>query len=67
MEAGLELPSQPMVFTKFPASITAPYATIGLPVGKVDWEVELVAVVGRRAEGVSVADAWDHIAGLTVG
>jgi 2,4-didehydro-3-deoxy-L-rhamnonate hydrolase len=67
VEAGLELPSQPMVFTKFPACVTGPYATIGLPPGKVDWEVELVAVVGRRAEHVDEANAWEHIAGLTVG
>lgn len=67
MEAGLGLPEQPMVFTKFPACVTGPYAEIGLPAGKVDWEVELVAVVGRRAERVTEADAWDHIAGLTAG
>lgn len=67
LEAGLELPSQPMVFTKFPACVTGPYASIGLPEGKVDWEVELVAVIGRRAEHVAAEDAWSFVAGLTVG
>jgi 2-keto-4-pentenoate hydratase/2-oxohepta-3-ene-1,7-dioic acid hydratase in catechol pathway len=66
-EAGLELPDRPMVFTKFPASVTGPYGEIVLPSDSVDFEVELVAVVGRRARNVTEADAWAHIAGLTAG
>jgi 2-keto-4-pentenoate hydratase/2-oxohepta-3-ene-1,7-dioic acid hydratase in catechol pathway len=66
-EAGLELPASPMVFTKFPASVTGPDTTIELPPGSVDFEVELVAVVGQRAYRVAEADGWSHIAGLTVG
>jgi 2-keto-4-pentenoate hydratase/2-oxohepta-3-ene-1,7-dioic acid hydratase in catechol pathway len=66
-EAGLELPDSPMVFTKFPASVTGPFATITLPRGSVDFEAELVAVIGREASHVSEADAWSHIAGLTCG
>jgi 2-keto-4-pentenoate hydratase/2-oxohepta-3-ene-1,7-dioic acid hydratase in catechol pathway len=67
LESGLELPSTPMVFTKFPASVAGPYDTIELPPGSVDFEVELVAVIGRRAQRVAEAAAWDHVAGLTVG
>jgi 2,4-didehydro-3-deoxy-L-rhamnonate hydrolase len=37
------------------------------PGGHVDWEIELVAVIGRRAETVSAAEAWSHVAGLTAG
>ena len=66
-ESGMEVPSVPATFTKFPASITGPVAEVELPNGTVDWEVELVVVVGRRADRVAVADAWSHIAGLTVG
>jgi 2-keto-4-pentenoate hydratase/2-oxohepta-3-ene-1,7-dioic acid hydratase in catechol pathway len=66
-EAGLDLPEIPVVFTKFPSAITGPCTRIALPKGSVDFEVELVAVVGRAAHGVSSAEAWDHIAGLTVG
>jgi 2-keto-4-pentenoate hydratase/2-oxohepta-3-ene-1,7-dioic acid hydratase in catechol pathway len=66
-EAGLELPDSPMVFTKFPASVTGPFATITLPRGSVDFEAELVAVIGREASHVSEADVWSHIAGLTCG
>jgi 2-keto-4-pentenoate hydratase/2-oxohepta-3-ene-1,7-dioic acid hydratase in catechol pathway len=35
--------------------------------GHTDWEVELVAVIGKRARNISEADAWDHVAGLSVG
>lgn len=66
-EAGIDLPERPMVFTKFPASITGPYDDIVLPSDAVDFEVELVAVVGRRARHVSEADGWSYIAGLTAG
>jgi 2-keto-4-pentenoate hydratase/2-oxohepta-3-ene-1,7-dioic acid hydratase in catechol pathway len=66
-EAGLELPESPMVFTKFPASVTGPFDTITLPAGSVDFEAELVAVIGRTARHVSVDDAWSYVAGLTAG
>ena len=68
-EAGFAVPdSDPPVFTKFPACITGPYGDIALPPGgNTDWEVELVAVIGRRAQRVDRADAWSHVAGLAVG
>jgi 2-keto-4-pentenoate hydratase/2-oxohepta-3-ene-1,7-dioic acid hydratase in catechol pathway len=66
-EAGLDEPEAPFVFTKFPSAITGPYDTIGLPDGSVDWEVELVAIIGKRAHHVDERDGWDYVAGLTVG
>jgi 2-keto-4-pentenoate hydratase/2-oxohepta-3-ene-1,7-dioic acid hydratase in catechol pathway len=57
----------PAVFTKYPSCITGPYATVALPSGKVDWEAELVVVVGRLAHHISEDVAWSHVAGLTVG
>jgi 2-keto-4-pentenoate hydratase/2-oxohepta-3-ene-1,7-dioic acid hydratase in catechol pathway len=58
----------PPVFTKFRTALAGPVTTVTLPPGgNVDWEVELVAVIGRRAEHVPAAEAWSHIAGLTVG
>jgi 2-keto-4-pentenoate hydratase/2-oxohepta-3-ene-1,7-dioic acid hydratase in catechol pathway len=66
-EAGLDLPPMPLVFTKFPSCIVGPDATVRVATEKVDWEVELVAVIGRRAEGVSAERAWEHVAGVTVG
>ncbi|WP_234543854.1 fumarylacetoacetate hydrolase family protein [Streptomyces shenzhenensis] len=66
-EAGFTPPDEPLVFTKFPACITGPYTTVALPPGKVDWEVELVAVIGRETYQVSQDRAWEAVAGLTVG
>jgi 2,4-didehydro-3-deoxy-L-rhamnonate hydrolase len=66
-ESGLPAPDVPVVFTKYPTSITGPSAAVTLPSDYVDWEAELVAVIGARAEHVKAADAWSHVAGLTVG
>ncbi|PQP25116.1 fumarylacetoacetate hydrolase family protein [Rhodococcus opacus] len=66
-ESGLTLPDAPFVFTKFPASITGPYDTIEHPGGSVDFEVELVAVIGKEARHVPVSEGWDYVAGLTLG
>ncbi|WP_331743281.1 fumarylacetoacetate hydrolase family protein (plasmid) [Streptomyces sp. NBC_01136] len=58
----------PPVFTKFRTAISGPVGTVTLPEGgHTDWEVELVVVIGRRAEKVSAADAWSYVAGLAVG
>lgn len=67
-ESGFEVPEHPSVFTKFPSCITGPHGEIELPPGgHTDWEVELVAVIGTTAHGVTEAEAWSHVAGLTVG
>ncbi len=66
-ESGMEVPSVPATFTKFPACLTGQEARVELSGDTVDWEVELVAVVGRRADRVRADRAWDHVAGLTVG
>ncbi|MGY6653580.1 fumarylacetoacetate hydrolase family protein [Amycolatopsis sp. TRM77291] len=68
-ESGSTMPvDDPAVFTKFPSCITGPYGEIALPPhGHTDWEVELVAIVGRRAHNVSIEDALDHVAGYAIG
>ncbi|MFB7653435.1 MULTISPECIES: fumarylacetoacetate hydrolase family protein [unclassified Streptomyces] len=68
-ESGFVAPEGlPPVFTKFVTSISGPVTEVKLPAdGNTDWEVELVAVIGQRAEAVSEADAWKHVAGLAVG
>jgi 2-keto-4-pentenoate hydratase/2-oxohepta-3-ene-1,7-dioic acid hydratase in catechol pathway len=68
-ESGFAPPENlPPVFTKFPTCITGPDTTVVLPEGgNVDWEVELVAVIGKEAKKVLAADAWDHVAGLSIG
>ena len=66
-ETGLALPASPAAFTKFPSCLTAPFADVVLPSEAVDWEVELVVVMGVRAYRVSPSEAWNHVAGVTVG
>jgi 2-keto-4-pentenoate hydratase/2-oxohepta-3-ene-1,7-dioic acid hydratase in catechol pathway len=56
----------PPIFTKFSPSITGPCATVELPAGNIDWEVELGVVIGRTASPVDEADAWDYVTGLTI-
>jgi 2-keto-4-pentenoate hydratase/2-oxohepta-3-ene-1,7-dioic acid hydratase in catechol pathway len=66
-ESGLALPAEPMIFTKFPACVTGPVTEVTLPASTVDWEVELVVVVGTGGYRISREFAWDAVAGLTVG
>jgi 2,4-diketo-3-deoxy-L-fuconate hydrolase len=67
-ESGFVKPAEPVVFTKFPSSLTGPVSEVVLPAGgSVDWEVELVVVIGRGGREIPIANAWDHVAGVTVG
>ena len=66
-ESGMTVPEVPATFTKFPASLGGPFDDVEIVGDAVDWEVELVAVIGVQADHVDEAAAWDHIAGLTVG
>ena len=66
-ESNLPKPEFPPTFTKFPSCITGPHATVELPSDGIDWEVELVVIIGRTAHHVVAADSWSHVAGLTVG
>jgi 2-keto-4-pentenoate hydratase/2-oxohepta-3-ene-1,7-dioic acid hydratase in catechol pathway len=66
-ESGFTRPPSPAVFTKFVSSITGPVTEVELPDGEVDWEVELVVVIGAGGRGIATGDAWQHVAGLTVG
>ena len=61
------LPTEPLVFTKFPSSLNRPHGQIKLVGEKCDYEAELVAIVGKGGRNISVTDAWAHIAGLCVG
>lgn len=66
-ESGMNLPPAPLTFTKFPSSITGPNDEVRLTGELVDWEVELVAVVGQQCKDVPREQAWDMLAGLTLG
>jgi 2,4-didehydro-3-deoxy-L-rhamnonate hydrolase len=68
-ESGFGRPEAgPPVFTKFPSCITGANVEITLPPGgHTDWEVELVAIIGETAHGVSAGRAWRYVAGVAVG
>jgi 2-keto-4-pentenoate hydratase/2-oxohepta-3-ene-1,7-dioic acid hydratase in catechol pathway len=66
-EAKLPIPELPMVFTKFPTCLVGPNADVPLTSDRVDWEVEQVVVIGREADRVSAAKAWECVAGFCVG
>ena len=66
-ESGMEVPRIPATFTKFPASLAGPFDDVERPGKTMDWEVELVAVIAKRADRVKEAGAWNYIAGLAVG
>jgi 2,4-didehydro-3-deoxy-L-rhamnonate hydrolase len=66
-EGGLATPEWPMVFAKYVSSFAGPVGEIELPTGAVDWEVELVAVIGQLARNVPAQQAWNYVAGLTIG
>lgn len=64
-EAGLDIPKEPVVFTKALTSLSGPNDDVILPGGSesTDWEVELGFVMGKEASCVPVEDALSHVAG----
>lgn len=66
-EAGAEVPEHPLVFPKYPSCLAGPYDAVELGSNRVDWEVELVVVIGRGGFAISEDEAWSAVAGLTVG
>lgn len=68
-ESGLDPPEEPVVFARLPSALSGPTDDIVVPGGRVrvDWEAELVVVIGKRARHVTAADAWSYVAGVTGG
>lgn len=68
-ESKLARPQAPLIFTKFPTSVIGPGEPIPIDAAlteRVDWEVELAAVIGRRLRRVDAAAALDGVCGYTV-
>jgi len=68
-ESGVEAPTAPLIFAKFPSSVVGPTADIVVDrrlTQSVDWEVELGVVVGRRMRDVPAERALEHVFGYTV-
>lgn len=69
-ETGMARPERPLIFAKFPSSVAGPVDDIVLDAEltrRVDWEVELGVVIGRRMRNVPESDVFDHVLGYTVG
>ena len=66
-ESNLELPPFPMIFTKHSTCITGPKSDICMKSDMVDYEAELVFVIGKGGKDISKEDAWEHVAGLCAG
>ena len=68
-EQGLALPAAPLIFAKFPSSISGPYDNITWDpalTNEVDYEVELGVVIGKTSRKVSEENALDYVFGYTV-
>ncbi|MGQ2932724.1 MAG: fumarylacetoacetate hydrolase family protein [Sphingopyxis sp.] len=67
-EAGLEVPAEPIVFSKAASTLCGPGDDILFAKGmtKLDWEVELAVVIGKPALAVAQAEALDHVLGYAV-
>lgn len=69
-ESHVQAPERPLVFSKFPSSVIGPGDAIVVDralTERVDWEVELGVVIGRRMRNVAAEDALGHVLGFTVG
>jgi 2-keto-4-pentenoate hydratase/2-oxohepta-3-ene-1,7-dioic acid hydratase in catechol pathway len=67
-ETGMAAPERPLIFAKFPSSLTGPDAPIEWPDGlteQVDWEVELAVVIGRRIRDAGEDEALEAVFGYT--
>ena len=68
-EMAVDLPSEPLVFMKATSALTGPFDNVIQPRNghKLDYESELVVVIGRKAKYIGEDEVFDHIAGFTVG
>ncbi len=66
-ESKLPLPARPMVFTKFPNCLAGPRADVRLSSDYVDWEVELVVVLGRQGRNIAEGRVFEYVAGYCTG
>src|SRR5690349_17307483 len=67
-EAGLEIPSEPIIFNKLGNTVSGPFDDVLYPKNsdRMDWELELAFVIGKRARYVDVKDAMDYVAGYAI-
>jgi 2-keto-4-pentenoate hydratase/2-oxohepta-3-ene-1,7-dioic acid hydratase in catechol pathway len=68
-ESGASIPAEPVVFSKFSSAVIGPEEPIRLPAvaKQVDYEAELVVIIGQRGRNIAERDALGHVAGYTCG
>jgi len=68
-ESGMQIPPEPVLFSKFASSIIGPYDKIIKPreTNELDYEVELVVVMGKTGRRIKESEAQQYVAGYTVG
>ena len=66
-ESGMEIPAFPMIFTKHTSCIVGPFDNVEMRSDIVDYEAEMVVVIGKGGKDIFKDDAWSHVAGITVG
>ena len=67
-ETGAQIPTEPIFFLKANTALSGPNDPVEKPRDsiKLDWEVEIAAIIGTRAKYVAEADALNHVAGYCV-
>jgi 2,4-didehydro-3-deoxy-L-rhamnonate hydrolase len=67
-ESGAKLPEEPIIFFKATTALSGPNDDVIIPKGasKLDWEVELGVVIGKKASYVSEDEVLDHVAGYVL-
>lgn len=66
-ESSMELPSNPLVFTKFASCIVGPTSDVEMRSDGCDYEGELVVVIGPGGKDIAKQNAWNHVVGLCAG
>ena len=68
-EMEVQLPTEPLTFMKATSALTGPFDQVIQPRNghKLDYEAELVVVIGKRAQYISEDEVFDYVAGYTVG
>ncbi|GIN70604.1 gentisate 1,2-dioxygenase [Bacillus sp. J14TS2] len=67
-ETGMEIPTSPIIFSKFTNALIGPNESVQLPINsqEVDYEAELAVIIGKTAKKVKEEDAMDYVFGYTI-
>jgi 2-keto-4-pentenoate hydratase/2-oxohepta-3-ene-1,7-dioic acid hydratase in catechol pathway len=67
-ESGMEVPAEPVIFSKGSSALSGPYDDVIIPKGsvKTDWEVELAVVIGKAGNHVPEVEALDYVSAYCI-